>query len=418
MKFVMMSVGTRGDMEPFLAIGQGLRDRGHRVTCVFPAQFESITEQAGLGFESLGPDFLDLLDSDLGRAALGGGGSAYMRLAANVRLASRQTRVNRELVERQRELIENQRVDRVLYNGKAIYPVLWEADHPGKTILISPVPFLHYVRGHTHVAFHTNLGAPLNRLTYALADFGQAVTAKISARWLRRSPAPTLRSLKGVLRVRRVVYTISPTLFPRPKHWGRNLQVLGHHERLGKKEWSPSEALQSFLNRHADAKILFATFGSMTNPEPKRRTEALVDVLVRNRIPTIINTASGGLVPLEGVPPDLIHFTSAIPYEYVFPRVYGVLHHGGSGTTHLALRAGCVTMVVPHIIDQFAWSRIVEELGVGPAGLSIGEFTASRLEPMILALLSNHGYKKRAQDIGIRMASEELEEELFAQLER
>jgi UDP:flavonoid glycosyltransferase YjiC (YdhE family) len=403
-------------MEPFLALGQGLVQRGHAVICAFPDQFEYLAGEAGLEFVSLGSEFIDLLDSDLGRAALGGGGPALSKFVANVRLAGRQKEVNRALVERQREITEIREPDRILYNGKAIYPLLRELAHPGSTVLISPVPYLHYVEGHTHLAFHTNLGALLNSFTYRLADFGQAVTARISARWLSYSKPPALRRLRQVLAARRVVYTISPTLFPPPPYWERNIQVLGYPERTEYVDWHPDEALQQFLDRHAEGEILFATFGSMTNPEPEKRTEALVEVLLRHRIPAIINTAAGGLVSPGDLQTDLIHFVSEVPYEHIFQRVHAVLQHGGSGTTHMALRAGCPTMIVPHIIDQFAWGRIVEDLGAGPAALPIRKFTAKRLEPGILALFGTSSYRRRAQEIAASMAAEDFREELYAQL--
>jgi sterol 3beta-glucosyltransferase len=415
-KFLLMSVGTRGDMEPFLALGQGLVQRGHQVVCAFPEQFGHLATGAGLEFVSLGSEFLDLLAGDLGEAALGGGGSALSKFVANLRLASRQTAVNRALAKRQHGIADSQNPDRILYNGKAIYPVLWEVAHPGSAVLISPVPFLHYVEGQTHVAFHTNLGTPLNKMTFALADFGQAVTAKMAARWLQDSEQPTLRTLRQILAARRVVYTVSPTLFPRPAYWGTNLQVLGFPEQASDGDWHPDDALQQFLDQYADEGILFATFGSMTNPAPRRRTEVLVDVLLRHRIPALINTASGGLVNLGDLATDLVHFVSEVPYGRIFPRMRAVLHHGGSGTTHMALRAGCPTLIVPHIVDQFAWGRIVEDLGAGPAPLPIGEFATRRLEPRILALHGNQDYRRRAQEIAARMAAEDLDADLYAQL--
>jgi sterol 3beta-glucosyltransferase len=321
-------------------------------------------------------------------------------------------------VETQHRIVENHGPDRILYNGKAIYPLLWESSHPGSTVLISPVPYLHYVRGHTHLAFHTNLGEPLNRLTYELADFGQAVTAKISARWLPSSRPPTSRRLRRVLAARRVVYTISPTLFARPTYWDAQVQVLGYPERTRHEARGSDDALQDFLGHHGDGEILFATFGSMTNPEPRQRTEALVDVLLHHRIPTIINTASGGLVKLDDLQTDLIHFVSEVSYERIFPRMRAILHHGGSGTTHMALRAGCPTMIVPHIIDQFAWGRIVEDLGAGPAALPVKHFTSRRLEPRLLALCHNRGYRTRAREIAAKMAAEDLTEDLYAELVR
>jgi sterol 3beta-glucosyltransferase len=411
MKVVLASVGTRGDMEPFLAIGERLRERGEEVICAFPEQFRGLAEESGFEFASLGARFIELLDSDIGRVALGGGGSKLSKFVATVRLAGRQGDANRELVQRQRDVIEGAAPDRIVYNGKAIYPILWELRHPGRAILVSPVPYLHYVEGHPHLAFHRDLGRVVNRLTYVLADFGLAVTARISAKWLEHTPRPGWADVWKAIGERRVIYTVSPTLFPRPAGWDDRIRVLGYVDRRSVPDWQPDDALRAFLDRHDQ--VLFITFGSMTNPEPERRSQEVLEALVRHRIPAIINTAAGGLVRPGSFDPELVHFVSEARYDRLFPLVHGVVHHGGSGTTHLGLRSGCATLIVPHILDQFVWSRIVEEIGAGPAGVEIGDLTAERLGPKMAALLRNPDYRRTAREIARRMATEDFEEELY-----
>lgn len=70
MKILMICVGTRGDVEPFLAIGEMLRDKGHEVVCAFPEPFRSLVEEVPMAFGSLGSEFLEMLASDEGKAAL------------------------------------------------------------------------------------------------------------------------------------------------------------------------------------------------------------------------------------------------------------------------------------------------------------------------------------------------------------
>jgi UDP:flavonoid glycosyltransferase YjiC (YdhE family) len=124
MKVLLLSVGTRGDIEPFLAIGAMLRARGHHVICAFPEQFGHLVEGSDLAFASLGSRFIEMLDSDAGKAALGGGGTGFQRILATLRLASQQTAINKELVKRQYDLVESETPDRILYNGKAVYPII------------------------------------------------------------------------------------------------------------------------------------------------------------------------------------------------------------------------------------------------------------------------------------------------------
>jgi len=311
----------------------------------------------------------------------------------------------------QRRLVERENPDRIVYNGKAVYPILWGLDHPGKNILLCSLPYMHYVKGHTHVAFNSDFGPVLNRLTYALANFGMVTTLMITKKWLEIGRAVTRRRIKRALRSNRAIYAISPSLFARPDGWGENLRVLGHHTRKRFAGWRPDQGLLDFLDRHD--RVLLITFGSMTNPAPEEKTRIIIETLERNRIPAIINMASGGLVEPENYESGLLHFVSRIPYDWILPRVYGVVHHGGSGTTHLGLRHGCATLIIPHIIDQFVWNKIISHMGLGPGGIRIDKLKRKSFERKILGLMNNASYKRNAEQVAERMREEDFRNEIY-----
>ena len=233
----------------------------------------------------------------------------------------------------------------------------------------------------------------------------------ITKRWLKITRKITRKQIKNALLSNKAIYTISPSLFSRPDYWNENLKVLGYHERNKTVNWQPDKNLTDFTEKHN--KILFITFGSMLNPEPEEKTKIIIDILERNKIPTIINTASGGLVRLDKFDSELIHFVSQIPYDWIFPKIYGVIHHGGSGSTHLALKYGCVTLIIPHIIDQFVWNKIIYDKGVGPKGIKIGKIATKNLEPKILELINNSSFKKKAEHVAGQMDKEDFREELY-----
>jgi len=411
MKIILMSIGTRGDMEPFLAIGELLKEKGEQVICAFPEQFRSLVEDSNLDFASLGTKFIELLDSDIGKAALGGSGSGLHKFIATIKLAQNQTEVNKELINQQYKIVESENPDRIVYNGKAIYPIIWGMTNHSKNILVCPLPYMHYVRNHTHVAFNSNFG-PFNKLTYALADFGLIMTVGMSAKWLGIAGNITRKQIKTALSENKVIYTISPTLFSKPDYWGENLQVLGFHQRSKSTDWRPDEDLTSFLDKHKRNRVLLISFGSMTNPNPAEKTNVIIEILERNGIPAIINTASGGLIKPDRYDAELIHFVPKIPYDWIFPKIYGVIHHGGSGTTHMALKYGCATLIIPHIIDQFVWDKIIANIGAGPRGVKIGNISTKNLEPKILELVNDGAFKKKAEQVASQMNKENFREEI------
>ncbi len=411
MKIILISIGTRGDMEPFLAIGEILKEKGHRVICAFPEQFRNLARDSAMEFASLGTQFIRMLDSDIGKAALGGSGSGFKKFLANVKLAVKQKEINKELVKKQYDLIEGENPDIIIYNGKAIYPVIWGLDHPGKSILVSPVPYIHYVKDHTHIAFNSNYGETLNKLTFSLVSFGMIVTVMITAKWLRLKRKISRKQIKDALWSTKTIYTISPSLFARPDSWNENIKVLGYQRRNKDEKRHSDQELNDFLKKHD--RVLFITFGSMTNPDPMEKTGIIVKILERNKIPAIINTASGGLVKPQKFDSEWVYFVSQISYDRILPKIYGVIHHGGSGTTHMALKYGCATMIIPHIIDQFVWDKMVCEMGVGPKGIKISRISVKNLEPKILDLLNNPSYKTNARRVAARMEKENFKEEIY-----
>lgn len=123
MKILLTSIGTRGDMEPILAIGEILKGHNHDIICLFPEQFRSMAEESGFRFASLGTEFMDMLKSDDGKAALGGSGGRIKKLMAYVRLASKYSNINKQMLKKQRKVIDAEQPDRIVHNGKVIYPI-------------------------------------------------------------------------------------------------------------------------------------------------------------------------------------------------------------------------------------------------------------------------------------------------------
>ncbi len=416
MKIILTSIGTRGDMEPLLAVGEILKKKGCRIICLFPEQFRNLTEDSGFEFESLGKEFIEMLNSPVGQIAMGGGRFGLKKLRAYIKLITMQSGINKNMTIVQERVIENIKPDRIVHNAKVMYPVIWSLRNKGKTVLISPVPYLHYVKNHAHVAFNKNFGSVLNKLTYRIANFALVKTITGSLKWLSNPDKVKGKDVRKALFENQTVYTISPTLFKKPDYWPDHINVLGYHERNKTNNWEPTPELKAFIQKHN--KVILVTFGSMVNNRPDEKTQVILNILERHKIPAIINTFSGGLIEPERYNHDLIHFVKSIPYDWAFPKLYAVIHHGGSGTTHTALKYGCASLIIPHIIDQFAWNKIVFENGAGPLGIDISRITQKNLEPKIIELMTNQSFKAQAEKLGEAIRNENFESEIYQLITR
>jgi sterol 3beta-glucosyltransferase len=414
MKILLISIGTRGDCEPFLGVAHMLKERGEQVICAFPEQYRSLAEDAGLPFISLGREFIDLLDSEAGKFAMGGTGSFYQKGKALIALSIQSYPIQKKMLDMQHEIIQIEEPDCIIYHPKVTYPMPWSKTSGRKSILLSPIPCLiHEVENHAHVGFNGNRGKIINKLSYKLANIGQVQGILVAVRKYFNNRGFSYKNIKESLFAENIFYAVSPAIFPRPKDWPENAIVAGFQERPKFHHWTPDHAILKFISDNDN--ILFITFGSMVNPNPQDKARWFIEILEKHKIPTIINISGGGLVePRDEYDRKLIQFVPSIPYDWAFPRMHAVIHHGGAGTTHSALKAGCASMAIPHTADQPMWDDFIHELGVGPKGIAISELKKKDiLEEKILDLYHNHSYKSNAQKISKQMQQEDFSSTLY-----
>lgn len=421
MKFLLFSIGTRGDAEPFLAVGDLLQQAGHEVVIALPAQFRHLAEDAGLTFAPLDERFLEILDGQTARDFMGQKGSWLKRIMQLAKLAKTSLSVQKDMIREQRDLLVEFDPDRVIFHPKCLVARVWGMHFPERAVCLSPVPnILHPVRSYPHIGIPTPLGGWANWHSFSLIN---RVTARMVVKYVKPYsadfPGVSMRSgavYRHMLAQERTLYLISPTLYPRPKHWPDHAKVMGYFERTKTANWAPPSELTNFLAQFATEKITFITFGSMVNAAPEATTRAILSVLKKHHIPAIINTSSGGLQRLEQEAPGHVLFVSDIPYEWVFPRVHSVVHHGGSGTLHTATKHGRPSLIIPHIVDQFFWNRQVARLGLGPLGVKIKRLNAQSFAPLLLELRNIAAYAEEAGKFAKTMREEAQVDQLLLEL--
>ena len=180
-----------------------------------------------------------------------------------------------------------------------------------------------------------------------------------------------------------VEYPISEELFKRPTYWPKRAQITTFRERNKQQHYHEDPALLQFLQKNPLP--IFVSFGSMLNAHPEQVGSDLMAIAQTQKIPMIVNTSWGGIkIPHHNG--DWIYEVSDIPYDYIFPKVKAVIHHGGSGTTHSALRCKKPQAIIPHLGDQFFWNRCIAKESKGVKGFPIKEWNRSKIENLIAQL--------------------------------
>ena len=407
MKVLLMSIGSRGDCEPFLGVAEMLRSKGETVICAFPEQYRSLACESGFEFHSLGADFLKLLDGYVGRAAMSAG-VGVKKIRALIKLTKQSLPIQKELIALQRDIVETTSPDMIVFHPKAVYPVPWSLSTGKKAALLIPVPYvLHRVNDVPHIGIGGKI--PIG-LSYALAQMGN-VQSVMSAVKLCYNGKFTQKRIKEAILSAPCFYTVSPQLFRRPEYWGSNIMVAGFWERDKTLRWTPPPELSRFVDSHK--KIMFVTFGSMTNLDPAGITKTLLDAVETLGVSAIFNISGGGLEAPERYDREKVLFTSSVPYDWVFPKVYAVVCHGGAGTVHTALKYGCAVTVLPHVGDQMMWADLLVKKGAGPKGVQVSKLNRQNAGGIISELMDNASFKNNALAIGAKMREENYQDELY-----
>ena len=394
MRVAIQTLGTRGDVQPYVALAKGLMARGHAVMLAGPAQYESLAAAHGVAYRGLPAEFLALLDTPEGKAAVAGGQgfSAGFKLLKHVR-----PMMARLLAEEWRGLTEF-RPDAIVHHPKSLASPYAAARLDVPLLLASPLPgFTPTAAFPTPLLPFRSLG-PLIRASHALlAGAGATMFGKEIKAWQREA-------LGGTIRPRRpdgTLYAYSRHVLPRPPDWGEDVAVTGYWW-LDQPDWGPDERLAAFLA--AGDKPIYVGFGSMPGLDPMRMTELVTAALAACGKRGLLLSGGGALGARES--DARVHVINGAPHDRLLPLMAAVIHHGGAGTTGAALRAGLPSAICPFFGDQPFWARQVQDLGAGPAPLDRKRLGVEAIAAAIRAM-DDPGMRRRAAAIGEAMRAED-----------
>ncbi|CAN6242466.1 unnamed protein product [Urochloa humidicola] len=405
MQIVILIVGTRGDVQPFVAIGKRLQDYGHRVRLATHANFKEFVLTAGLEFYPLGGDPKILAEYMVKNKGFLPSGPSEIA-------------------------IQRKQIKEIIFS---LLPACKDPDPdtgiPFKVDAIIANPPAY---GHTHVAealkvpihiFFTMPWTPTSEFPHPLSRVKQSAGYRLSYQivdsmiWLGiRDMINEFRKKK--LKLRPVTYLSgaqgsgndiphgyiwSPHLVPKPKDWGPKIDVVGFCFLDLASNYVPPESLAKWLE--AGDKPIYIGFGSLPVQEPQKMTEIIVKALEMTGQRGIINKGWGGLGTLAE-PKDFVYLLDNCPHDWLFLQCKAVVHHGGAGTTAAGLKAACPTTIVPFFGDQPFWGDRVHARGLGPPPIPVDQFGLQKLVDAIQFMMEP-AVKEKAVELAKAMESED-----------
>ncbi|MGH9239399.1 MAG: glycosyltransferase [Vicinamibacterales bacterium] len=380
MTVLLAPYGSRGDVQPLIAFGKALIARGHRVRFVAPAEAVHTVTSHGLPCGSNGVDLQAALHD-----AGGDLGVVWQWMLRN--------RIVPKLVDAVAAAAD--RADVVVSAG---FPFA----APSVAAALD-IPHVYCGWSPAHLAFGHS----------ARARAGSAVlaTALNSGRTHLGLPAidDPMRHVLGPL----TFLAADPELAPLPADAPAGVVQTGAWSLPDRAPIEP--ALAAFLARGAPP--VYVGFGSMV---PRRSHAVAMEVLGAARLVRCRLVLSGGWAHLADRQSASEHIAviGSVAHDTLFPRVAAAIHHGGSGTTTTAARAGIPQVLVPHTLDQHYFARRTEALGISPASVAVEQMTADALAVRLRAALFDTAMQQRARDLGARVAARDGAAAAVEHLER
>ena len=366
LRITCLTIGSRGDVQPYIALCKGLLAEGHKPRIATHSEFEPWVRKHGIDFAPVDGDPAELM-----RICVENGMFTYSFL--------KEARVKfRGWID---ELLTSawaacQNTDILIESPSAMAGI-----HIAETLCIPyfrafTMPWTR-TRAYPHafaVPEH-KMGGAYNYMTYVMFDnvFWTSIAGQVN-RWRKKELG--LRSTNlDKLHPNKVpfLYNFSPSVVNPPLDYSDWIRVTGYWFLDEATDWTPPKELSDFINqaRADEKKIVYIGFGSIVVSDPAALTKTVVDSVLKADVRCILSKgwsdrlgAKDATTTETLLPPEILQIKSA-PHDWLFKQIDAAAHHGGAGTTGASLRAGIPTIIKPFFGDQFFFGSRVEDLGVG-----------------------------------------------------
>lgn len=400
MRLTLLTYGSRGDVQPYVALGVRLQAAGHQVRLACPARFADFVTENGLDFYPLPGDTALLAEELVDQAGRNPFANVRVFMRFAIPLAVQVFEAAREACADAEAVIHNFPMTN---SGEMIAT---EMEIPHLAAVLLPIFTSTSAFGSPALAPLPNI---FNRSAHKFFIFMFWHPSRISYNRIIRPRAPHLPPLgpwpfaPGKPHDTPIIYGFSPAVLSQPTDWPTQRHVSGYWNLPAGERYQPPEALQAFLE--AGPPPVYVGFGSVITQTSAKVREAVLEALHLAGQRGVLLGGWGGFT--DGELPDTIFALDAASHDWLFPQMTAIVHHGGAGTTAASLRSGKPTIIVPFNSDQPFWGERVWQLGAGPKPIPIKRLTGKKLASAIMQAIDDQEMRQRAVDLGNKIRAED-----------
>jgi len=405
MHITCLTIGSRGDVQPYIALCKGLLAEGHKPTIATHGEFKDWIESHGVAFEKVEGNPADLMKLCVEYGAftpqfLYEANKSFRPWLDALLMSSWRACQGAEL------LIESPSAMGGIHIAEALeIPYFRGFSMPWTRTRAYP---------HAFTQPGAKMGGAYNYMTYTFFDniFWQMTAGQIN-RWRGKALSLGPTSLDK-LQQNKVpfLYNFSPSVVAPPLDFSDWIKVTGYWFLDEGDDWQPPADLAAFIKKARDdgQKLVYIGFGSVTVEDSKQLTRQIIEAVEKADVRCILakgwsdrfSKDSPGELPID-VPPS-IHAIRSAPHDWLFKQIDAVVHHGGAGTTGASLRAGKPTIIRPFFGDQYFFAQRVEDLGVG---IQLKKLTSHQLGRALWIATHDVRMRDKARRLGNAVRAED-----------
>jgi sterol 3beta-glucosyltransferase len=408
MRVTIFAAGSRGDIQPCIMLGKGLKYAGFNVLLTAPENFADFIRGNDLHYHPLRGDVQQIMAGETGQKLMEGGSANLIK-----QIRAMRTMLGPVAMQMAEDALEACREADALISLAVFAPFAKSiAEIRGIPLIhVEPTPLLP-TRAFPAPGWPVQsdiyglLGGLHNRISgFAMLQVIWQWYRPFVNRFRRRYQLPpyTAGSFYHILNSTPLLGAYSSKVIPHPSDWPESMQITGYWFPEANPEWRPTPELEAFLS--AGAPPVYVGFGSMSGRHPEHLATIVLEALAKSDQRGLLFTGWGGMRAISV--PDSVFVADSAPHGWLFPRMAAVVHHGGAGTTAEGIRAGVPSIILPFMVDQPFWGRRVKALGVGPEPIQQNKLTADRLAHAIHAAATQPQIKRRAALLGEAIRAED-----------
>jgi len=402
MKIIILTSGSRGDVQPYIALAKGIQNKGYNVKLVANSNFKDFVEDNNIKFCPVNLDIKELVESEEGIKLI------ESRNVVNFLLKFLDL-FKKSLVQFFDEILEYCNDSDLIIHSPTAFVASYIAvkmNIPSIGAYLQPFsktkefPNFAFPQNISYLPFYNELSHYLfdflswqmirpsvNYITNQRLKIGKLPFFFISSKFQEKNNFP-------------IIYGYSSHIIPKPKDWRESLNITGYWF-LENNNYIPPKELENFLN--TDKKIIYIGFGSMSNRNSEEVAKIIENTINKLNIKAVVLSGWKGINKIEN---ENIYMTDYIDHNWLFPKISACVHHSGAGTTSACLKSATPQIPIPFFADQPFWANRVYSLGLASKPIKRKNLNEENLFFSVKSILEDKEISKRAKEISKKISQE------------